>query len=130
MSYLKNSETKKLFHILTQQSFADGVNYIDKEFSHEQVSEVDGKPIEWIYIKPSPDSSLFPDEQQPKKPEDDDVHCHDELPFVQFLRCLYSIQPNIFRRLFETSSNNVYSVWLFVEGSFEPIFIDGYFPLD
>lgn len=50
LSYLKNSETKKLFHILTRQSFADGIKYIDKEFSHEQVSEVDGKQIEWMYI--------------------------------------------------------------------------------
>ena len=37
-----------------------GHNYIDKEFSHEQIYKVDGKPIQWIYIKPTPDSLLFP----------------------------------------------------------------------
>lgn len=52
------------------------------------------------------------------------------LEFISFLTCLYYVEPELIKRLFEPPVNNLYSVWLFLNGCYEPVFVDGYFALD
>lgn len=33
-------------------------------------------------------------------------------------------------RIFEPSFNNIFSLWLYINGRYEPIYIDGDFPFD
>lgn len=49
---------------------------------------------------------------------------------IRLLNCLLTVNPKIVQRLFEPAYNNVFCVWLNVNGTFQPIFVDGYLPYD
>lgn len=100
-------------------------SFIDREFSHEGISEIDGQEVEWLYIQPCDTALLFPEAEDERTWEG-----LDQVELVAFLKCIYSMEPNLIKRIFEPPVHNVYSVWLFLNGCFEPVFVDGYFPLD
>lgn len=46
------------------------------------------------------------------------------------MNCLLTVNHKIIERLIEPAYNNVFSVWLNRNGTYEPIFVDGYLPYD
>ena len=55
--------------------------------------------------------------------------CKRPVPFVEFLKTLYFLQPDIITRLIEPPVANIYSVWLFdtEKNNYGPNFVDAYF---
>ena len=90
------------------------------------------KEVEWVKIMPYPCMNVYPEISYASAVFSQmKCLCTQPVPFVEFLKIVYFLSPDVITRLIEPPVANVYSLWLFKSetANFAPVILDPYFPI-